>query len=265
MKQITRILAVLLLAAALLTCPVLADGAEPVYDWADILTDAEEEILASAAEGVAAQYGVGVYIAVLPDMEEYGFTSIEDCAEVFYTDMELGLGAERTGILLILSMAERDYDLCAYGSYGHYAFTDYGKTTVSDAFLDNFKRNDWYGGFFDYIARADEVLALAADGQPVDVPPLEKITPAGLLASLVLGVLAAWGVCAVLKGKMKTARLASDANSYVPPGGAQITGRDDRFTHVTTSRRKIERSSSGGGRGGTSISSGGFSHSSGKF
>ena len=147
MKSITRILALLLLTAVLLTGAALADGADAVYDWDDILTDSEEAALTGAAEEVAAKYDVGVYIAVLPDMEDYGFYDIEACAEAFYTDMELGVGAEKTGILLILSMAERDYDLCAYGSFGHYAFTDYGKTTISDEFLDNFRRNDWYGGF----------------------------------------------------------------------------------------------------------------------
>ena len=266
MKTITRILAVLLLTAAVLTGSALADGADAVYDWDDILTDSEEAILASAAEGVAEKYDVGVYIAVLPDMEDYGFYSIEECAEAFYSDMELGVGAEKTGILLILSMAERDYDLCAYGSYAHYAFTDYGKTTISDEFLDNFRGNDWYGGFMDYIAQTEELLAQAKDGAPVDVPPREKFTPAGILASLVIGALVAWVVCGILKGKMKTARAAVDADSYVRPGGAQITARDDRFSHITTSRRKIEKSSSsGGGGGGTHVSSGGFSHSSGKF
>ena len=267
MKSITRILALLLLTAVLLTGAALADGADAVYDWDDILTDSEEAALTGAAEEVAAKYDVGVYIAVLPDMEDYGFYDIEACAEAFYTDMELGVGAEKTGILLILSMAERDYDLCAYGSFGHYAFTDYGKTTISDEFLDNFRRNDWYGGFADYIARTEELLIQAKDGAPVDVPPRERFTPAGVVASLVIGALVAWGICSALKGKMKTARIAADADSYVRPGGAQITARDDRFTHVTTSRRKIESSSSsGGGRGGgTHVSSGGFSHSSGKF
>ncbi len=266
MKKITRILAVLLLIGTLLVGHALADGAESVYDWADILSDAEESALASAAESVSDAYGVGVYIATLEDMGDYGFHDIEECSEVFFADLELGVGPEKTGILLILSMAERDYDICAHGSYAHYAFTDYGKTTISDEFLDDFRHNGWYGGFMDYIDRVDDMLVIAESGDPVDVPPRERFTSAGVIASLVIGVGVAWLVCRALKGKMKTARLAADADSYVAPGGAQITLRDDRFSHITTSRRKIEKSDSGGDRGGgTSVSSGGYSHSSGKF
>ena len=265
MKRTICLLFSLLLIAALLIIPASAAETAYIYDWAEILTDSELSTLTAAAEGLEQTYGVGVYIATLSDMRDYGYYDIEECAEAFYKEMELGAGAEHTGILLILSMEDRDYDLCAYGEYAHFAFTDYGKTTVSDAFLDNFRQDDWYGGFFDYLARCDDMLALADAGTPVDVPPREKYTPAGIIASAVISLLIAWLVCRLLKGRMKSAVLAADADSYVRPDAVNISLRDDRFSHVTTSRRKIERSSSGGGRGGTSVNSGGFSHSSGKF
>lgn len=269
MKKILSLLTVLLLIAAALTVPALAADTEYVYDWAEILTDSEVDILTSAAEEVSRTYGVGVYIATLPDMREYGFYDIEECAEVFFDEMGLGLGSDRTGIMLILSMAERDYDIDAHGDFAHYAFTDYGKTTISDEFLDNFRVNDWYGGFFDYIARCETMLRLANEGHPVDISTGDvirgRITPAGFLCSVVLSVLGAWGICSLLKKGMKTAKIAADADSYVRPGAVQITRREDRFTHATETRRKIEKSERDGGGGGTTVSSGGHSHSSGKF
>lgn len=254
---------------------VFAADADDLYvlDYADILSDTQEESLAETARSLTETYGCGVHIGTIGDMRDYGFYNIEDCAEDFFNANGLGVGEEHTGILLLLSMAERDYDIDAHGSFAHYAFTDYGKTTISDEFLDDFRENDWYGGFADYLARCGTMLRLAQDGEPVDIPIVQRdrgrFTPGGVIVSLVLSLLAAWGVCSALKRRHNSVRTAVDADSYVAAGAVQFRIREDRFTHATETRRHIERSrSSGGGsggHGGTTISSGGHSHSSGKF
>lgn len=290
MKKIFSLLLAVLLIAAL-TLPAAASGEpalssdeplllldEPaarfesddfyVIDLYGLLTESEASTLTAMAEDVSQRYGCGVHIGVIGDMRSYGHYSIESCAEDFFDSFGLGVGDEHTGILLLLSMAGRDYDIDAHGSFAHYAFTDYGKTTVSDRFLDDFRVGDWYGGFSDYIRRCGELLALAEAGEPVDVPVPEPNTVGGVAVTAVLSLLIAFLVCGLLSASMKSAKLASDADQYMIPGGAVITYRDDRFTHVTTTRTRIERSDDrghGGGHGGTSISSGGHSHSSGKF
>lgn len=243
-----------------------------VLDYANILSDAQEQSLAETARSLSETYGCSVHIGTIDDMRDYGFHNIEDCAEYFFDANGLGVGEERTGILLLLSMAERDYDIDAHGSFAHYAFTDYGKTTISDEFLDNFRENDWYGGFADYLARCGTMLRLAQDGEPVDITDAQRvrarITPGGVIVSLLLSLLGAWGACSALKRRHNSVRTAADADSYVAQGAVHFRVREDRFTHATETRRRIERSrstSGGGGRGGTTISSGGHSHSSGKF
>ena len=70
---------------------------------------------------------------------------------------------------------------------------------------------------------------------------------------------------------MKTVRKAASAGNYIPAGGFRLRVRDDRFTHTTESRVKIQKEEnhsgghSGGGGGGTTIRSDGGSSSSGKF
>ena len=40
-------------------------------------------------------------------------------------------------------MAERDYDICAHGTIGNRAFTDYGKGVLAERwFLEPFSRDD---------------------------------------------------------------------------------------------------------------------------
>ena len=140
-----------------------------VVDQYGLLTEAEKEALIGKAEEITRQYNCGIYIGVINDMRDYGYNNIEDCAEWYFDSYGLGVGDDQTGILLLMSMAERDYDIDAHGEYAHYAFTDYGKTTISDEFLDNFVESDWYGGFSDYLARCETMLQLAQEGNPVDV------------------------------------------------------------------------------------------------
>ena len=274
MKRASVILLILslLLALPALSAAAAEDIPEQFYviDLADILTDEQEADLTERAYEISRAYDVSVHIGTLDDMTDYGFSDIEACAESFYNSFALGLGDAHNGILLLLSMADRDYDLDALGEFAHYAFTDYGKTTISDMFLDNFRQNDWYGGFSDYLTRCGTMLSLARDGQPVDITTTEeirgRITPGGILVSLVLSVILAWIVCTIMESSMKSVRTAAEADEYIPAGASEITLRRDRFTHATTNRVKIESSSrSGGGGGGTTISSGGHSHSSGKF
>ena len=244
-----------------------------VYDLADLLSDAEERQLNEAAKDVSMRYGCGVYIAVFDDMADYGYHNIESFAEAVYAEWNLGLGADRTCISLVMSMSERDYDLCAHGDFAHTAFTDYGKEVLADEFKDNFRRDDWAGGFSDYIDQCSYMLGRAEQGDPIDVPSggtrvqidLKDRLLRNLGPGVIVGIIIAFVYCGILKGKMKSAKIAREASAYIAPSGIRMQAEDDMFTHTTVTRQHIERDHDRGGHGGTSVNSGGFSHSSGKF
>ena len=183
-----------------------------------------------------------------------------------------------------LSMAERDFQMLAHGDTANAAFTDYGKYIMQDEFLDNFREDDWYGGFADYIAACGRYLEANANGTPIDVEPSDeteeeyeplsfgdKLFFAALMAfrfGLPLGLIVAFIVCAVYKRQLKSVRRATEAARYTVSGGAEITAREDRFTHTTEVRTPIKTESHDSGpsfTGGTTVNSGGFSHSGGKF
>lgn len=185
-----------------------------------------------------------------------------------------------------LSMAERDFQMLAHGDTANAAFTDYGKYIMQDEFLDNFREDDWYGGFADYIAACGRYLEANANGAPIDVEPSDeteeeyeplsfgdKLFFAALMAfrfGLPLGLIVAFIVCAVYKRQLKSVRRATEAARYTVSGGDEITAREDRFTHTTEVRTPIKTESddhdSGPSfSGGTTVNSGGFSHSGGKF
>lgn len=265
MKKLISFLAVLALLTAL-SVPALA--AEPelgyVTDAASLLSDQEWAALESKAESVSARYECAVYIITVDDFTDYVNTNdIYEAAKAIYKEYSLGWGEEKSGVLLFLSMAERDYTLIAYG-YGNTAFTDYGKDRLADRFLDNFGDNDWYGGFEDYLNMCETMLQSARDGRPLDVGSAPMIRLVGIVLSIVLGCAAAFIVCCFLSQQMKSVAVKAEADSYVRSDSIIFNAREDHFTHASQIRTKVE-SSSGSGGGGTTVDSSGFSGKSGKF
>lgn len=236
-----------------------------VQDVAGLLTAQEWEELEQKAREISRQYQCGVYITTVDDYQDYAGT-IRDCAKGIYQQLALGYGSGKDGIMLTLSMADRDYWLLAYGDFGNTALTDYGRDAMSEEFLDNFAEDDWYGGFSDYLEECAVYLQAAQDGNPVDVGSDSKPLTMGqkVLVSygiaLAVGLILAFIVCMVFKAKMKTAVEAAEAEEYVPAGGVDIYVRQDHFLHTTTSRRKLPEDN-----GGTTVDSDGFSGSGGKF
>ena len=141
-----------------------------VSDAAGLLSSEQQQSLETAARAASEKHACGIYIITIDDFRDFGFSSVDACAEGFYNHYQMGLGNERNGILLLLSMNDRDYALKAYGGGAHEAFTDYGSYQISDSFIRYFRQNDWYGGFADYISNAEDFLTRAAAGNPVDVP-----------------------------------------------------------------------------------------------
>ena len=263
-KRISLAVALVLLAA--LCLPVLA--AEPrldhVTDAAGLLTDEQWETLEDKAQLISKQYQCAVYIVTLDDFTNYVATdSVYEAAKAIYREYDLGWGQDNSGVLLLLSMAERDYTLIAYG-YGNTAFTDYGKDKLADMFLDDFAEDDWYGGFCDYLEKSTSMLKSARAGKPLDVDSNPLIRFVGLLISIGLGCLCAFLICCPLWERMKSVSVKTEADAYIRAGSVAFTAREDQFSRTTQTRVKIEKSP-GGGSGGTTVDRDGFSGKSGKF
>ena len=248
-----------------------------VTDTAGILSENALSTLNSNAAQISQYYGCGVYIVIVSDYRDYVNGDIGYFSETIYKSYALGEGEGKNGILLSLSMNERDYDLCAYGDFANYAFTDYGKDQLAESFLDNFRRDDWEGGFNDYLSNSGWILEKAKAGEPVDIvvydqptytEPQRGIDPLeGFLMIFIPGG-AAGVTVSRMKSRMKTAKKQTQAREYIGEGGVRLTVSNDQYINSTETRQIIrqERAGGGGGHmGGTHVNSGGFSHHSGKF
>ena len=164
-----------LLAFLLLLClapAALADGAQLSFltDDAGLLTASESAALEKTAQSIAQRWGVGIYIVTVDDSYRIDGRGTYEAAYTFYHNHSLGVGAERNGAILLLSMNDRAFARFYYGEKSEYAFNGYAQEQIEDVFLDNFRENDWYGGFSDYLTACGEYLALAAEGRTAMFP-----------------------------------------------------------------------------------------------
>ena len=290
-----KLIALLLLCTVFCLCSSFTAAAETglgyVTDQAGILSDEQEQALTETAEGLTQRYGVSFYIVTVQDYRDYDASGVDNCAEGLYSYYDLGSGPDRDGVLLLLSMSDRDYSLTTYGFFADYCFGDPNKNLVEAAFLDNFRNNDWMGGFGDYLSQCDDVMATAAqhhlskDSEPCSyngiaypnktyvygdlresAEPVKMPLGMKLLIGIGAPCLIALIVCSTFKAQMKTAKLRTTAEEYVVPGSMALRASDDRFVNRSVTRVPIPKNNNSSGRGGFSGGgSGGFHSHTGKF
>ena len=168
-----RRLACILLAALLLLglcCTAFAEAPATeaqlwnITDTVGLLTSDEDLTLEARAEEISAQYGVGIYLLILEDYSEYYDDPYETAYELYHQNT-LGMGEDRDGVILLMSMSDRKYATFFYGPKAEYAFDPYGQELMEEEFLDNFRDDDWYGGFSDYLEVCAEYLERAPSGE----------------------------------------------------------------------------------------------------
>ena len=229
-----------LLAALTLTVPAWAEtqpGDALIYDTESLLTDGERQQLESLADQITWQYDCAVYVVTIYDYEQYA-DGVYEAACTIYNDYDFGIGEDRDGVLLLLSMYDRSYSLYVRDGYAQSMIGSYAQQQLEDSFLD-------------YLTTCADMMQQASEGHAVRKPLGKVIFPA-----LLVGCGVALAVCLVLKGKMKSVRRGAEADVYVTAEGLNLTERSDIYTHTTETRRKKEKndsqSESGGGGSGRS-------------
>jgi len=235
-----------------------------IDDRAELLSAGKADELNVIASNIEKKYQIQIMIITVDRMDGY---DAYEAAKSIYTENELGYGSDKSGLLLFLSMYDRDYALIAHG-YGNIAFTDHGKDVILDNnVLPLLADDNFYEAFSIYLEKAEEFLIMAANGEPFDVgndPAILNTIKAVKLGFVILIPLAlAAVICLRWRSKMKTAKTAKTADIYMPQDGFTLTHHSDLFLYRTQTTVKVKDSSSSSG--GTTIGSGGFSGSSGKF
>ena len=241
-----------------------------VTDEAGLLASGQRAELEEQARRIEQEDGFGVYLVFVEDYRAYYDGSVSSAAAQLFSDCNLGVGEQKDGIVLLLSMESRDYALAAHGDKGPYAFDDTGCSYLAEFFLDDFSEDRWYDGSVDFLAWTERYLDAANKGTPYTAgnPPKdfpELITEAAFALGVPIAVAIAltYAVMVYLMRKMRSVEPAIEARRYAV-GSVDITAQADEFVRTAVFREPIERK--GKASEAPSITRpGGFTDSSGKF
>lgn len=236
-----------------------------LVDEADLLSDSEEIKLLATLDEISERQNCDVVVVTV---DTIGDSTATEFADDFYDYNGYGAGENRDGILLLISMADRDWAISTCG-YGITAFTDAGQAYMVDSFKPALSDGDYYKAFDKYAVLCDDFLTQAKSGKPYDTDNLPKEFP---YVVLIICIGASIGVAFLIvngmKNKLKSVRTKTDADTYVRQGSMSLAQNRDIFLYRTVNRTKRSTESSSGSSGSsTHSSSSGTTHggSSGKF
>ena len=230
-----------------------------VVDMADLLNNSEEADLLSMLDEISNRQELDVVVVTVNTLD--GKTPM-DYADDFYDYNGYGFGENRDGVLLLVSMEDRDWWISTTG-YGITVFTDAGIEYISEKFLPDLSDGNYADAFTTYAELCDEFITQARTGEPYDTNNLPK-EPfnvfTSLLISLVVGILVSLIVTGKMKGKLKTVRMQPAAEEYVRKGSMLVTESSDLFLYSHVDRRAKSKDDDSGGGSSTHTSSSGSSH-----
>ena len=98
-------------------------GMNYVFDLRGMLSDGEREELEDRAEDIALRRSCGIYTLFVENFTAYGYGDDPYTAlyQIYHAE-GLGVGEDRNGVIIMLSMKERDYAMFVYGEWAEYAF-----------------------------------------------------------------------------------------------------------------------------------------------
>lgn len=302
-KHFKRIIALMMLIMLLAVTPAMAFTDDQLYfvtDNADILTDEEDYALETAAAELSNTYGFGIYMVLVDSYLDFN-SDIVECTRNIYYNYDLGYGSDCEGMILLVSISERDMYLSAEG----YIANDVFGEDVRDAILDEvaawFGEDDWAGGLRAFInesgmyledAQAVSGPVYSGDGYQSEYDPdyysgkeydsdyydngyapdydgvrynVSDIFE-GIMTVILGAVIIAGIVCFIFYRQMKSVHQGTTAFNYLTEDALKLTVREDRFMHSTQVRRKINNDNnggSGGSKSGGGVRKGGLSRSGG--
>lgn len=244
-RRMVSVFALLALCLLLIT-PVFAETERlpRLLDLQGVFSDGEYAALLDRLDEVSARYGFEVLIVTDNTLEGGTATSYAD--DLF--DYAYDLTGE-DGILLLLYFSDEgnQYAYSTSGS-GLTIFDDRAMDELDDAFLPALRAHEYYDACNDFIDACDEILA---------GPGFFSLGT--LVFALIVGIIIAFIVVGIWKGKLKTVRAQAAATSYLRPGSMVLTQNRDLYLYRNVTRTARPKPSSGSNSS-THTSSSGSSH-----
>ena len=260
--MLTLVLCLFMIVPALAEGENTGDGFADEYyrllDMASLLSDEDVDSLTARLDELSLRQKMDVVIATTNTLEG---KSVVAYADDLYDYCSFGFGANRDGLILVISMEDNDWYISTCG-YGITAFTDAGIKYIGEQIVPYLSDKDFAGAFATYITLCDEFITQARTDKPYDIGslPRKPMSPAWILVCLIIGLILSCVTVGKMKAKLTTVRAQAAANSYMKNDSMNITDSREMFLYKNVTRTKRSNESSGGGGSSTHTSSSGTSH-----
>ena len=274
MKKVFSILFCILLLLSL-ALPAYAEE-EPldyVVDYADLLTDEEEEMLQQQIQESKVALQLDIIIVTTYGT---GDKNVQQYADDFYEANGYGYGEDYSGILLLVDMESREWYMSTCGE-AIYIFTDYGLDQLGETILPWLSSGYYYDAFNAWLNALPHYVEAFRNQSLIDgyVKPDDYESPYGeeiyhyeenigiriqpFPVALLIGLIVAAVAILIMRSRMNTAKLQRGAVDYLKNGSFHLRQRSDMFLYSRVSRKARPKQNSGGGSS-VHRSSGGRSH-----
>ena len=267
LRSLCAALAALVLLLALAAPAFAADGFADLYyrlnDSAEVLTEDEASELEASLEELSVRQSFDVTIATIASLESVDYTGMEAYADDLYDSCQFGYGANRDGVLLLVSIGDRKWHISTCG-YGITAFTDAGIQYLGQQMTPFMADGDYAGAFRTFVQWSDDYITAARAGHPYDVKnlPREPLSLMYLFLAVGIGIVLAWVVVHVMKSQLRSVAFQENAASYVREGSMKLTNSRELFLYRDVHRTEHveEKDSDSSGGSSTHTSSSGTTH-----
>ncbi len=245
---------------------------ERVFDYADRLTDDEEEALRDLIQDAEKDTKCDIVIVTLNEsLVEYaaqyediiGPVSTDQCvmvyADNFYDEHKFGYDEAYGDGVLFLDNVYREAD---GGVYSWMSTTGRAEDRFSSFMIDDVLDEVFYyiedDSYQAYAAFVKEFRKKMISGNDNEMDAVLQSPYVPLISSLVIAA-----VFMIINWSSKKGKRTTTDRTYVVGGNPSFRRREDRFLYKNVTKRKIEKSSSsgsGGGGGGHHRSASGRSH-----
>lgn len=248
----------------------LVDVSEKIYDYANILTDDEEERLYKLIINFCKRYNTEVIILTVNE-SYYSDSKNETIASDFYDYNDFGIDYPKyDGIVIYRNVYEDDpyYDIYTFGDAQLY-FNDSRYNQVLDYVYNDLHSGNYYQGFSTFLEYFEYYYkdGIVRKNYYVDDYGYlqEKYVPPFIIAIIISGIITGIVVTILVK-RNKMIVKATNADIYLDMSSIKYTKRDNIFINSRTTSYTVSSSSGGGGHsggGGSHSGSSGGGHSSG--
>lgn len=228
---------ILLLCTVLFPLSVSAEHPPELIDVPNMLSESEYIELSEKLAALRDTYGVDVAFIISDEMiTDDAQTEADD----IYDSYEYGVGENYDGILYFVCETTHEY---AFSTCGRAIkiFNDDGLEYIDEAMLPYLKQGDYYQAVSTYAEKCEELMEMAANGEPYK----KKINILYVIAGIILIPLAvAFGFMTRKLSKMNTAVMQPGAANYMKPGSMNMNFSRDIFLYSTVSKREKPKESS---------------------